>query len=71
MFPNPAYGDQVNFIVNDATTINIYNVLGKLVSTSKITKNSNAINISTLTSGIYLVKVQSEKQYITKKLIKN
>jgi len=71
MFPNPVYGDQVNFIVNDATTINIYNVLGKLVSTSKITKNSNVVNISTLTSGIYLVKIQSEKQYIAKKLIKN
>ena len=35
MFPNPVYGDQVNFIVNDAATITIYNVLGKLVSTSK------------------------------------
>ena len=71
MFPNPVYGDQVNFIVNDAATITIYNVLGKLVSTSKITKNSNVVNISTLTSGIYLVKIQSEKQYIAKKLIKN
>ena len=30
MFPNPVYGDQVNFIVNDATTITIYNVLGKI-----------------------------------------
>ena len=71
MFPNPVYGDQVNFIINDAATITIYNVLGKLVSTSKITKNSNVVNISTLTSGIYLVKIQSEKQYIAKKLIKN
>lgn len=71
MFPNPVYGDQVNFIVNDAATITIYNVLGKLVSTSKITKKSNVVNISTLTSGIYLVKIQSEKQYIAKKLIKN
>lgn len=71
MFPNPVYGDQVNFIVSDAATITIYNVLGKLVSTSKITKNSNVVNISTLTSGIYLVKIQSEKQYIAKKLIKN
>jgi chitodextrinase len=71
MFPNPVYGDQVNFIVNDAATITIYNVLGKLVSTSKITKNSNVVNISTLTSGIYLVKIQSEKQYIAKKLIIN
>ena len=71
MFPNPVYGDQVNFIINDAATITIYNVLGKLVSTSKITKKSNVVNISTLTSGIYLVKIQSEKQYIAKKLIKN
>jgi endonuclease I/chitodextrinase len=39
MFPNPTNGDQVYFRITGATTINIYNILGKLVFTSEITKN--------------------------------
>ena len=71
MFPNPTNGEYVYFSVTDTATINIYNVLGKLVSTSVVTKNNNAIHISNISKGIYLVKISSEKQYITRKLIKN
>lgn len=71
MFPNPTNGEYVYFSVTDTATINIYNVLGKLVSTSVVTKNNNAIHISNLPKGIYLVKISSEKKYSTKKLIIN
>jgi chitodextrinase len=71
MYPNPVQGDQIYLNLPNEATVTIYNVLGKLVSTSKVTKNNNAIQIGKLASGIYLVKIQSEKQYITKKLIKN
>lgn len=71
MFPNPANGDRVYFSVTENATINIYNVLGKLVSTSEVTKSKNNINISELSKGLYLVKINSGKQFITKKLIKN
>ena len=71
MYPNPVQGDQIYLNLPNEATVTIYNVLGKLVSTSKVTKNNNAIQIGKLASGIYLVKIQSEKRYITKKLIKN
>jgi hypothetical protein len=71
MFPNPTNGEYVYFSANDTATINIYNVLGKLVSTSVVSKNNNAIHISNLPKGIYLVKISSEKKYSTKKLIIN
>jgi len=71
MYPNPVQGDQVYLNLSKEATVSIYNVLGKLVSTSKVTKNNNVIQIGKLASGIYLVKIQSEKQYIAKKLIKN
>jgi endonuclease I/chitodextrinase len=71
MFPNPTNGEYVYFSVTDTATINIYTVLGKLVSTSVVTKNNNAIHISNLPKGIYLVKISSEKKYSTKKLIIN
>ena len=71
MFPNPTSGNRVYFSVTENATIKIYTVLGKLVSTSQVTKTNNNIDISTLSKGIYLVKVDSNKQHITKKLIKN
>ena len=71
MFPNPTNGEYVYFSATDTATINIYTVLGKLVSTSVVTKNNNAIHISNLPKGIYLVKISSEKKYSTKKLIIN
>lgn len=71
MFPNPTNGDNVYFSVTEAAIINIYNILGKLVSSSEVTSRKNAVNISKLAKGIYLVKINSEKQFITKKLIKN
>ncbi|ARV14525.1 endonuclease [Polaribacter sp. SA4-12] len=71
MYPNPANGNSVYFNVTEDVTINIYNVLGKLISISEVTKNKNNIDISQLAKGIYLVKINSRKQFITKKLIKN
>jgi endonuclease I/chitodextrinase len=71
IFPNPTNGDKVYFSVTEAAIINIYNILGKLVTTYNVTKSKNHIDISKLAKGIYLVKINSKKQYTTKKLIKN
>ena len=71
MFPNPTNGDQVYFRITEATTINIYNILGKLVFTLESTKNKNVINLSKLSKGIYLVKIDSDKKSEIKKLVKN
>jgi hypothetical protein len=71
MFPNPTNGNNIYFSVTEDATIHIYNVLGKTVSTSEVTVSNNSINISELTKGIYLLKINSGKQFITKKLIKN
>jgi endonuclease I/chitodextrinase len=71
MFPNPTNRDRIYFSVTEDATIKIFNVLGKTVATSEVTKSKNSINISDLSKGIYLVKINSGKQFITKKLIKN
>jgi len=71
MFPNPTNGDKVYFSVTESAIINVYNILGKLVTTYDVTKSKNYIDISKLAKGIYLVKINSKEQYITKKLIKN
>ncbi|PQJ82175.1 endonuclease [Polaribacter glomeratus] len=71
MFPNPTNGDQIYFSVTEDATIQIYTVLGKLVQTSKVTKSKNSVDISKFATGMYLLKINSGKQFITKKLIKN
>jgi len=71
MFPNPANGDRVYFSVTEDATIQIYTVLGKLVQTSKVTKSKNSVDISKFATGMYLLKINSDTQFITKKLIKN
>jgi len=71
MFPNPTNGNNIYFSVTEDASIHIYNVLGKLIQSSEVTKSKNSINISEFAKGIYLVKINSGKQFITKKLIKN
>jgi endonuclease I/chitodextrinase len=71
MFPNPTNGNNIYFSVTEDASIHIYNVLGKLIQSSEVTKSKNSINISEFAKGIYLVKINSGKQFISKKLIKN
>ena len=71
MYPNPTNGNNVYFSTTKDVEVNIYNVLGKLIKTDKVNTTNNSIDISNLSKGIYLLKINSENQFITKKLIKN
>jgi len=71
MFPNPTTGNNIYFSVTEEATIHIYTVLGKLAKSTKVTQSKNNIDISDLSKGIYLLQINSGKQFITKKLIKN
>jgi hypothetical protein len=71
MFPNPTNGDNIYFSVTEDATIHIYNVLGKLMQSSEVTRNKNSVDVSKFATGIYLLKINSGKQFITKKLIIN
>jgi hypothetical protein len=67
LFPNPA-NNQISFNINPVET-QIFDVTGKLLKFDNTRKNT--MDISTLNSGIYIVKVQNEKGYIFfKKLLK-
>jgi endonuclease I/chitodextrinase len=71
MYPNPVSGNKIYFKVSDDMAIKIYTILGELVKSSKITNTKNNIDVSDLSKGIYLLKIASQNQIITKKLIKN
>ncbi len=69
IYPNPAK-DQVNVTIknNTETRIEIYSVLGKRVFIRKINE-SMALDISSLKSGLYLMKFIQNDRVTTKKLI--
>jgi endonuclease I/chitodextrinase len=71
IYPNPTNGNTLYFNVTKKVTVKMYNVLGKLIKTDKVTVQNNSLDIGALAKGIYILKMKSENQFITKKIIKN
>ncbi len=70
MHPNPA-DKQLNIIVKkgDSQLVEIFDVQGRVVLSEKFDNDKITMDISRLNSGIYFVKIDSEKIYRTRKLI--
>lgn len=71
MYPNPTALGYVNMSSksNAKMDVSVFDVLGKQVLTQTV--NDNRLNVSSLTSGIYLLKVVQEGATTTKKLVIN
>lgn len=70
IYPNPA-NDQL-FIKSDApiNQVQIYSAQGKLVHSENESIGANGIDISELTSGMYIIQVETEQGISTKKFVK-
>jgi hypothetical protein len=70
--PNPAVNTVTisNRSNINLSTVQIYNIEGKLLQTVSVDGSSTTLDISSLASGIYMVKISSEQGIATKKLIK-
>lgn len=73
VFPNPAGSVlNINFPENidfRKTFIEIIDINGRIILKSKSLSVLNQLDISKLVSGIYLVKIQNDKAFITRKII--
>jgi len=69
MYPNPLKGNTLNLTstANAAMSVQIFDVLGKEVLKSNVT--NNAVNVSGLNAGVYIVKVTEEGKTATRKLV--
>lgn len=69
LFPNPLSGNVLNVTSNSNAdkTIAVYDVLGKNVLNAKVTNET--VNVSALTSGVYIVKITEEGKTATRKLV--
>ena len=73
LFPNPTY-DVLNISIKENITIssiNIYNTLGQLVLVIPNAKNTKTIDVSSLTTGNYFIKINSDKGTSNTKFVKN
>ncbi|HBI01265.1 MAG TPA: hypothetical protein DDY18_06530 [Flavobacterium sp.] len=71
LYPNPVTNDLNISIANFITVeqISIYSLIGQLVK-SVDGSNVTTINMDDLTSGVYMVKIQTNQGVIDQKIIK-
>ena len=70
IYPNPTSTNSISLNTSKNLDVNIYNVLGQKVLSTSVTAQKNNINIESLKSGVYIIKLKSNSGTITKKLIK-
>ena len=74
IFPNPAKDIvelKFNKSISDKINISVYNIQGKLILNSKraLQNSATQINVSSLKSGMYFLKVNDGVNDVTQKLI--
>jgi len=69
VYPNPASTGFVNITSanSDAISVIVYDILGKQVINSAL--NNNRLNVSTLNTGVYILKISQNNATVTKKLV--
>lgn len=68
MYPNPVRNFLTIHSEFPVTRVQIYSLVGDLVKDER--GNVDRINMSSLNSGIYMIKIFSNRHFVTKKLIK-
>ncbi|HLV15367.1 MAG TPA: T9SS type A sorting domain-containing protein [Xanthomarina sp.] len=69
MFPNPVNSTLHIAIKEPKAILNICSMTGKIILTENLHQSENVINVSSLATGMYLARIESDKGIETKKLI--
>lgn len=69
LHPNPVNNGKVFITTHEDIQVELFDVLGKLILTKRITNSGNWLNVSNLNKGVYLVRLSKNSQRVTKKLI--
>lgn len=67
---NTIVGNALTVILPEKSTVNIYSVEGKLMSSNRVS-SGESINTSSLTKGMYIVTVDNGSAKISRKVMKN
>jgi alpha-beta hydrolase superfamily lysophospholipase len=69
VYPNPAESI-VNISAENLQQISAYDISGKIVYTEKVEGNSKQLNVSSLTSGNYILSIQAKNEVTKVRLVK-
>jgi hypothetical protein len=69
VFPNPTT-DNLTLETTEKATIEILNIEGQLIKTINIADKQTSIDVSNLSSGVYIIKAKTERGVAVKKFIK-
>ena len=60
LYPNPVTDRlYISLPTDDVVTLNVFDVLGKIVNTFQVSNEFNSINTENLANGIYIVRIQT------------
>ncbi|MGM5630381.1 S8 family serine peptidase [Apibacter raozihei] len=68
IYPVPAHGN-INVSVNQKVDFTIFDMAGKIISVGNLTDGENKVDITGLTTGVYLIKLNNGTKIETKKII--
>ncbi|MBP1645902.1 MAG: hypothetical protein H6Q16_1477 [Bacteroidetes bacterium] len=71
LYPNPANKEVNISSQNIINSIEVFNSLGQKIYHSDIKANEKSIDINSLSKGVYIIGINTDKGYIRKKLIKD
>jgi photosystem II stability/assembly factor-like uncharacterized protein len=69
VYPNPA-NDKLNIDLEEKATIEILNLQGQIIGTKSLTEKSNNLDLSNLVSGVYTLRITTDRGIAIRKLIK-
>ncbi len=72
MFPNPAQGEVTLLSDDNLLNVSVYNLLGQQIETQDLNKTRQyQLHTNELASGVYVVKIKTEKGMVAKRLVVN
>ncbi|WP_415831501.1 T9SS type A sorting domain-containing protein [Flavobacterium terrigena] len=70
LYPNPVKSIFNISLDKEITTVSIYNLLGQEVLSKSVNSNETSIDVADLSAGTYLVKITSNNEVKTLRIIK-
>ena len=70
LFPNPVQNHITISNIKSETTLTIYNIIGEKVNVSILNTGTHQIDMKNLSNGVYIFNFESEKQFVSKRIIK-
>lgn len=71
VYPNPVMGNKIYITSKEGKSkiVTVFNVLGDKVLFDVLVMNSNELDISTLSPGVYVVRIKEEERTTSTKLV--